>query len=62
MRKARESIYSSVGFALMIVDSKMISRELLGPPDLARTKALRIHEPTEIIVVSKDKNLVFAAF
>ena len=34
----------------------------LGPPDLARTQALRIHELTEVIVVGKDKNFVFAAF
>ena len=62
MEKSRKSICSSVRFSLTIVDSKMISRELLGPSDLARPQALRINELTEVIVVGKDKNFVFAAF
>ena len=40
----------------------MITKELLGPSDLARAQLLCIHESTEIVVVCKDVNLVFAAF
>ena len=40
----------------------MVSRELLGPSDLSRVKAFCIHESTEVVVVRKDKDLVFAAF
>ena len=40
----------------------MVSREFLGPADLSGAQALRIHETTEVIVVRKDENLMFAAF
>ena len=48
--------------ALAIIDSKVITRELLDPLDLFRAQALYIHKLTEVIMVRKDKNLVFAAF
>ena len=40
----------------------MITKELLGLSDLAKAQALCIHESTELIVVHKNKDLVFAAF
>ena len=40
----------------------MVSRKLLSPTDLSGAQALCIHETTEIIVIRKDKNLMFAAF
>ncbi len=40
----------------------MVSRELLGPADLTKAQAFRIDELTEVIMVSKDEDLVFAAF
>ena len=45
-----------------IIDSEVVSRELLGPPDLSGAQALSIHESPEAVVVSKDVDLVFAAF
>ena len=41
---------------------EVVTRELLGPSDLTRTEALCIYELTEVIVVSKDEDLVFTAF
>ena len=38
----------------------MVTRELLGPADLARAQALYIHESTEVVVVRKDEDLVFS--
>ena len=58
----RQSICSRICLTLAIVDSEMVSRELLGPTDLSGAQALRIHETTEVIVVRKDKNLMFATF
>ncbi len=46
----------------MIIDLKVVLRELLGPTDLARAQTLHIHKLKEVIVVSEDKNLVFATF
>ena len=40
----------------------MVTKELLGPPDVLRAQALCIHELTEVVVVRKDKDLVFAIF
>ena len=51
LREAREGVCSTVCLALTIIDSKMIPRELLGPPDLARAQTLRVHKPTEVVIV-----------
>ena len=40
----------------------MVLRELLGPADLPRAQTLCIYETTEVIVVYKDENLMFAVF
>ena len=40
----------------------MVLRELLGLADLSGAQAFRIHETTEVIVVRKDKNLMFTIF
>ena len=40
----------------------MIAAEFLGPPDLARTQTLCIHEMTKVVMISKNENLVFAIF
>ena len=60
--ETRQSISRSISLSLTIIDSEVVLRELLGPADLTRAQALRIHESTEVIMVSKDKDLVFAAF
>ena len=40
----------------------MILRELLGLTDLPGAQTLCIYKTTEVIMVRKDKNLMFAAF
>ncbi len=60
--EARQSISHSISFSLTIIDSEVVSRELLGPADLTRAQAFRIHESTEVIMVSKDEDLIFATF
>ncbi len=59
--EARQSISRSISFSLMIIDSEVVSRELLGLADLTRAQAFCIHELTKVIMVSKDKDFVFAA-
>ncbi len=60
--EARQSISRSISFSLTIIDSEVVSREFLGPADLTRAQGFCIQELTEVIMVSRDKNLVFAAF
>ena len=40
----------------------MVTRKLLGPLDLMKAQVLYIHESTEVVMVRKDKDLIFAAF
>ena len=47
---------------LVIVNLKMVLGELLGPADLFGAQTLCIYEMTEVIMVRKDENLMFAAF
>ncbi len=60
--EASQSISRSISLFLTIIDSEVVLRELLGPADLTRAQALCIYELTEIIMVIKDKDLVFVAF
>ncbi len=60
--EARQGICRSISLSLTIIDLKVVSRELLGPADLTRAQAFRIYESAEVIMVSKDEDLVFAAF
>lgn len=46
----------------MIIDSKVVLRELYGPTDLAEAETLTIYKLIEVVIVSKDKDLMFAAF
>ncbi len=62
LEEARQSLSRSISFCLMIIDLEVVSRELLGPADLTRAQAFHIHESTEVIMISKDEDLVFAAF
>ena len=58
----RQGISSSVSFALTIVDSKVVIRELLGPVDLSGAQTLRVHEPAEVVVVGEYEHLMLGAF
>ena len=60
--EAKQSISRSISFSLIIIDSEVVLRELLGPVDLTKAQAFHIYELTEVIMVNKDKDLVFAAF
>ncbi len=40
----------------------MIQKELLSPTNLPKAKTFNIYELLEIVVISKDKNFIFAIF
>lgn len=52
---------SSISFAFTMVNSKVVSRELLSPADVSRAQARRIHESTEVVVVSQHDNFMLGA-
>lgn len=62
LREVRESIYSSISLALLIINIKMIPGELLGPLDLTYAEDLCIYEPIKVVVVGEDEDLVIAFF
>ncbi len=62
MREARQCISCSNRPSLTIIDSKVVSRKLLGPADLARAQTLGIYELMEVVMVSDNKDFVFATF
>ncbi len=59
--EARQGISRSIYLSLTIIDLEVVSRELLGLADLMRAQAFRIHKLMEVIMVSKDEDLIFAA-
>ncbi len=60
--EVRQSVNRNISFSLMIIDLEGVLRELLGLVDLTRAQILCIYELAEVIMVSKDKDLIFAAF
>ena len=62
LRAAKEYLYSFIRFILTIIDSKMVTRELLSLADLTRAQTFCIHKLSEVIMGSENKNFVFAAF
>ena len=62
LKITRLGVCSSVCFFLTIINPKMIPAKLLGPPDLPITQALHIYETTNVVIMSKNKDLVFATF
>ncbi len=60
--KAKQSISRSICFFLIIIDWEMVSEWFLGLADLSEAQTICIHELTEVIIVGKKKQCVFAAF
>ena len=62
LRISRQGISSSVSFALIIVNSEVVTRELLGPVDLFGAQTLCVHEPAEVVLVGEYEHLMLGAF
>ncbi len=58
----KQGISSSISFALLIINWKVVPWQFLSLPDLPRAQAFCIHEAFEVVVVCKHKNFMFAAF
>lgn len=62
LRKVREDINYSIDSFLTIIDLNMVSREFLGLSDLMRIQAFYIYKFVEVIIVNKNKDLIFTVF
>ena len=61
LKEVRQGISSSISFTLLIIDAKVVSRELLNPANLTGAQALWIPEPSEVIKIGTHENFVLAA-
>ncbi len=57
--EAKQNISHIISFILIIIDVEVVSRELLGLADLTRAYVFHIHELIEVVIVNKDKDLIF---
>ena len=57
----RQGVSSSIGFALTIINSEVVIREFLSRANLSGAQTLHIHEPAEVVVVSKHENFMLRA-
>ena len=51
-----------MSFALIIIDLKVVTRELLGPMDLFGAQTFCVYELTEVVVVGEYKYLMLKLF
>ena len=58
LRVSRQGIGSSVSLALTIINSEVVTRELLGPADLSGAQTLCVHESAEVVVVGEYEHLM----
>lgn len=62
LEKRRQEVSGNISLSLTIINSKVVLQEFLGPINLPRTQAFCIHELFKVIIVSKNKKLIFAVF
>ncbi len=60
--EARQGINYKISLSLIIINSEVVFKELLGPAMLTRAQTLCIYKSAEVIIVSKDEDLVFATY
>lgn len=46
----------------MVINLEIISKKLLDPLDQSGAQAFYVHKLMEFVIVSENKNLIFAAF
>ncbi len=61
LEEARQGVSHSIRLSLIIINSKVVLKKILGLMNLIRAQTFYIHQLSEIIMVSKDKDLIFAA-
>lgn len=62
LEEAKQGIGHSVCLVLVMINLKIVPKKLLGLSDLLRGQVFGIYKSIEIVVVSKNKNLILATF
>ena len=62
LRVVEQSISSSIGLALVIIDAEIAVGQLLSSEDLARAQTFYIHELTQVVIIGQNQDLVLVAF
>ena len=62
LRKSQQSICSCICFVLVVVNLKIVLRELLNPMDLSGACVFYIYKVTKVVMAYEDKYFMFAAF
>lgn len=58
----RQGISSCIFFLLVVINFKIIAEQLLCPSNLTKTETFYVYETTKVIVIGKNKDLIFAVF
>lgn len=58
----KQSIDYNISPVLTIIDFEVIIKKYLSPANLTKTLAFDIYELTELIMINKDKKLIFTTF
>ena len=62
LRILKQSIGNSICLALTVIDLEVVMRKFLSLADLSETQTFCIHKSTKVVVVNKDKDLMFVIF
>lgn len=62
LRITRQDISSYIYFALAIIKSKIVARQLLCPLNLTKFEGIYDHELIKIDIIDQNKDFMFAAF
>ena len=61
LKVLRQDINSSISFALLIINPKVILSQLLSLPDLSGAQVFCIYEMLEVVMVCEHENFMLAA-
>ena len=61
LRVSRQGIGSPISLTLTIIDLEVVTKEFLSPADLLGAQILRVHELSEVVMVSKHEDFMLRA-
>ena len=62
LRISKKNISSSIGLMLIIVNPKIVLKQLLSLVDLSKTQAFYIQKVTQFVIVHKNKDFMLIIF
>lgn len=62
LREVKQNICSSISLSLIIIDPKIVLRELLSLADLAKAQTLCIYKIIKVVIVNENENFILATF